>query len=99
MARNVTPEKQREYNRKSYATKLGITVKQLEARRKAAREWKERNKARRTPDGYSDGETRKRAKKSEPKWWQALQIKHAAYKGTRLEKSEKPPVPLILEDI
>jgi len=45
------------------------------------------------------GQNRKRMKKREPTWWQALQIKHAAYKGTRLEKSKKPPVPLILEDI
>lgn len=94
-----TPEQRKASNDRAYAKKLGITIEELEARRKASREWKERNKARRTPDGYSGGETRKRAKKSEPKWWQALQIKHAAYKGTRLEKSEKPPVPLILEDI
>lgn len=39
-------DKQREYNRRSYAKKLGITVEQLDARRKAAREWKERNKHR-----------------------------------------------------
>lgn len=52
MARNVTPEKQREYNRKSYATKLGLTVEQIEARRQAAREWKERNKARRAGQVY-----------------------------------------------
>lgn len=104
MARNVTPEKQREYNTKAYAKKLGITVEQLEARRKAAREWKERNKARRTKDGYMEISQREKLKPG-PKngqklkadaWWEALKKKHEG--KPRLGKSIKPPIFLMHSD-
>lgn len=110
MARNVTPEKQREYNRKSYATKLGLTVEQLEASRQAAREWKLRNKARRTKDGYTgstrmkDGykestatrKTYEQSSKNRDAWWEALKKKHEG--KPRLEKSTKPPIFLMHSD-
>lgn len=100
MARNVTPEKQREYNRKSYATKLGLTVEQLDARRQAARECKLRNKERRTKDGYKESTaTRKKyeqSSKNRDAWWEALKKKHEG--KPRLEKSIKPPVYLMHSD-
>ena len=92
---NQTPEQRKASNLKAYAKKLGLTVEQLKARREAARKWKQQNKHRRTKDGY-EGSTRK--KKGEPKWWQELQKKHAAFKGTRLEKSIKPPILLTLDE-
>lgn len=91
-----------------YATE----AERLEAKREAAREWKRRNKARRTAEGYvgeaepgykEKGALRKRynhMKKEQiqlDKWWEALKKKHAKWKGTRLKKSLKPPVFLELD--
>ena len=91
-----TPEQRKASNLKSYAKKLGLTVEQLEARRKAAREWKQRNKARRTKDGYIGG-ARNGKKKKVDKFWEALKAKHAGFEGTRLEESIKPPTLLNLD--
>jgi len=121
----VTPEKQREYDRKKYekrmaklraereagalspesirraklqraanirarAKKLGLTLEQYEARLEAGRRWKERNKARRTKDGYSGA--RRVTKPAETSFHRMLKEKHKQWEGTRLEKSLKPPI-------
>ena len=94
-----TPEQRRASNEKGYAKRLGITVEQLEARRQAAREWKERNKHRRTKHGYVSDSSGKL--KTGPKpgskikrdlWWERLKKKHAKWEGTRLEKSTNKPI-------
>jgi hypothetical protein len=118
----VSPEKQREYDRKKYekrrakllaerqsgalspetekriqaqraasnrarAKKLGLTVEQYEARLEAGRRWKERNKERRTKNGYTG------ARKPAPtSFYKMLKEKHKQWEGTRLEKSLKPPI-------
>lgn len=100
-----TPEQRKAANLKAYAKKLGLTVEQLEARRAAAREWKARNKNRRTKDGYvpidSDlkqkpGVRPGKKRSGGPKTcldpiWEQLKKKHAKWAGTRLEKSINPP--------
>lgn len=82
-----------------------LTKEQREARRRAAREWKQRNKNRRTADGYGKaGEPRlKKAPSYKSKrtpqrdeWWEALKKKHAG--KPRLEKSILPPLLLNLHE-
>ncbi len=78
----------------------------LEAKRESAREWKSRNKKRRTKDGYK-GTTEpspkrynsyKREQMQADAWWEALRKKHAKWKGKRLKRSLKPPIILELDN-
>lgn len=90
-----------------YATE----AERLEAKREAAREWKRRNRNRRTPEGYMGETVKVERHKNEPKhkynqtkrqqmqldaWWEALKVKHAKWKGTRLKRSLNPPIILDL---
>ena len=75
-----------------------LTESQKRARREAAREWKERNKGRRSAKGYgriADEEKLQPGPKAGEKqrldtWWERLKKKHAG--KSRLKKSIKPPI-------
>lgn len=84
-----------------YATE----AERIEAKREAAREWKRRNRNRRTPEGYRDEPVKvskfapktrynqtKREQQQLDAWWEALKVKHAKWNGTRLKRSINPPV-------
>lgn len=88
-----------------YATE----AERIEAKREAAREWKRRNRNRRTPEGYRDEPApkikvprrrnynhMKREQIALDAWWERLKVKHAKWKGTRLKRSLKPPICLEL---
>lgn len=77
-------------------TKLSEAEKTV--RRKASREWKERNKGRRSKDGYGRTEMKDKLrpgrkpgeKQRIDALWEKLKIKHAG--KPRLKKSIKPPI-------
>ena len=93
-----TPEQRKAANRLQYARRLGLTVEQLDAKQAEAREMKERQKQQRAIELANKPKKRCGPNQHVDAMWQRLKKKHAKWAGTRLEKSEKPPVPLIHMD-
>lgn len=93
LAKN-NPEKWREYNTRSYAKKLGITVEELEARRAAAIAQREQRRLNPVRRKKVKSAVPKKPKTLSPRelFHERLKKKHAKWKGTRLEKSIKPPI-------
>jgi len=93
-----TPEQRKAANRRAYARKLGLTVEELDAKQAKDRELKAQRIKQRATEHANRPHKRSGPRTYIDPVWEQLKKKHAKWKGTRLEKSIKPPVPLIQMD-
>lgn len=76
-------ERQRLYNRRAYAKKIGLSMAEFEEMERE-REERRKNKVKGRPGPNQE----------QDRMWEKLKIKHKEFEGTRLEKSLKPYKPM-----